>query len=128
MTSDKDSALLADEVVPLIIQNPITSRELFRINADGSVVGEIEDASEAAKVFFESLRRFLPQPTQTDALAPVGTKGNYINKGFVLACRVTAHVEGWLEVEFKDEFKEYNSSGVIRPSRFAALEALKETT
>jgi len=68
MTSDKDSALLADEVVPLIIQNPITSRELFRINADGSVVGEIEDASEAAKVFFESLRRFLPQPTQTDAL------------------------------------------------------------
>ena len=51
---------------PLLIQNPITSRELFRINADGSVVGEIEDASEAAKVFFESLRGYLPQP-QTDA-------------------------------------------------------------
>jgi hypothetical protein len=30
-------------------------------------VGEIEDASEAAKVFFESLRGYLPQP-QTDAL------------------------------------------------------------
>ena len=56
-----------DAPTPLIIQNPITSRELFRINADGSVVGEIEDASEAAKVFFESMRGFLPQP-QTDAL------------------------------------------------------------
>jgi hypothetical protein len=55
------------DTAPLIIQNPITSRELFRINADGSVVGEIEDASEAAKVFFESMRGFLPQP-QTDAL------------------------------------------------------------
>jgi len=66
MTNDKDSAVLPDEAVPLIIQNPNTSRELFRINADGSVVGEIEDASEAAKVFFESLRGYLPQPTQSD--------------------------------------------------------------
>jgi len=58
---------------------------------------------------------------QTDALAPVGTKGKYIHEGFVLACRVTAHIEGWLEVEFKGD----NSPAVIRPSRFAAL---KETT
>jgi len=61
---------------------------------------------------------------QTDALAPVGTEGKYIHEGFVLACRVTAHIEGWLEVEFKED----NSTAVIRPSRFAALEALKETT
>ncbi|CAB4158469.1 hypothetical protein UFOVP714_12 [uncultured Caudovirales phage] len=62
MTNDKDST------VPLIIQDPKTSRELFRIKADGSVVGEIVDASEAAKVFFEALRSYLPQPTQSDAL------------------------------------------------------------
>jgi hypothetical protein len=56
-----------DAPPPLIIRSLDTGRELFRINADGSVVGEIEDASEAAKVFFESLRGYLPQP-QTDAL------------------------------------------------------------
>lgn len=56
-----------DAPPPLIIRSLDTGRELFRINADGSVVGEIEDASEAAKVFFESLRGYLPQP-QTDVL------------------------------------------------------------
>jgi hypothetical protein len=67
MTNDKDSA------VPIIkIKSPETFKELFAINADGTVTGDIENASEAAKVFFESFRdliqRNIRQPTQTDAL------------------------------------------------------------
>jgi hypothetical protein len=51
----------------ILIQNPITGRHLLSIKPDGTVTGEIEDASEAARVFFESLRGYLRQP-QTDAL------------------------------------------------------------
>jgi hypothetical protein len=67
VTNDKDSA------VPIMkIQSPETFEELFAINADGTVTGDIENASEAAKVFFESFRdliqRNIRQPTQSDAL------------------------------------------------------------
>jgi hypothetical protein len=67
MTNDKDS------VSPILtIQNPETSKELFRINADGTVTGDIVNASEAAKVFFEALRDLIlhntRQPAQRDAL------------------------------------------------------------
>lgn len=34
-------------------------RELIRINRDGTVTGEVEDASEAAHVFFAELRRLM---------------------------------------------------------------------
>jgi aldehyde:ferredoxin oxidoreductase len=66
MTNDKDSAM------PIMqIQSSETFKELFRINADGTVTGDIENASEAAKVFFESLRDLIQrntrQPTQSDA-------------------------------------------------------------
>lgn len=43
-------------------------RPLLTIHPDGTVTGEIEDASEAARVFVESLRGYLPKPTQSDAL------------------------------------------------------------
>jgi len=45
------------------------SRALLTIQPDGTVTGEIEDASEAARVFVESLRGYLRQPTQSDALS-----------------------------------------------------------
>jgi hypothetical protein len=45
------------------------SRPLLTIQPDGTVTGEIEDASEAARVFVESLRGYLRQPTQSDALS-----------------------------------------------------------
>jgi hypothetical protein len=66
MTNDKDSAM------PIMkIQSSETFKELFRINADGTVTGEVENASEAAKVFFESFRDLIQrntrQPTQSDA-------------------------------------------------------------
>ncbi len=38
-------------------------RILLSIFPDGRVVGEIEDASEAARVFVNSLRRILAAPT-----------------------------------------------------------------
>jgi hypothetical protein len=65
MTNDKDSA------VPIMqIQSPETFKELFIINTDGTVTGDIENASEAAKVFFESFRdliqRNIHQPTQSN--------------------------------------------------------------
>jgi hypothetical protein len=67
MNNGKDSA------VPIMkIQSPETFKDLFRINIDGTVTGDIENASEAAKVFFESFRdliqRNIRQPTQSDAL------------------------------------------------------------
>ena len=85
MTNDKDSA------VPIMqIQSPETFKELFAINADGTVTGDIENASEAAKVFFESFRdliqRNIRQPTQTDALvaalveASEGLKQDLLNR------------------------------------------------
>jgi hypothetical protein len=43
-------------------------RPLLTIHPDGTVTGEIEDASEAARVFVEHLRGYFPQPTQSDAL------------------------------------------------------------
>ena len=43
-------------------------RPLLTIHPDGTVTGEIEDASEAARLFVESLRGYLPRPTQSDAL------------------------------------------------------------
>lgn len=52
----------------IIIQNPLTGRHLLSIHPDGTVTGEIEDASEAARVFVEHIRRMFAQPTQSDAL------------------------------------------------------------
>jgi hypothetical protein len=119
MNNGKDSA------VPIMqIQSPETFKELFRINADGTVKGDIENASEAAKVFFESFRdliqRNIRQPTQSDALAPIGAEGKYVFEDLELSCRVTAHIEGWLEVEFLHPLD--RSSAVIRPSRFIPLQ------
>jgi hypothetical protein len=57
-------------------------------------------------------------PTQSDALAPIGTVGKYVFEDFELSCRVTAHIEGWLEVEFLLD----RSSAIIRPSRFIPLQ------
>jgi hypothetical protein len=119
MTNDKDSA------VPIMkIQSPETFKELFAINADGTVTGDIENASEAAKVFFQSFRdlikRNMRQPAQSDALAPIGAEGKYVLEDLELSCRVTAHIEGWLEVKFLLRFD--RSSAIIRPSRFIPLQ------
>jgi hypothetical protein len=113
MTNDKDS-----EVLILRIQSPVTFKELFRINADGTVKGDIENASEAARLFVESLRGYLPKPAQSDALAPIGTEGKYVYEDLEVSCHVTAHIEGWLEVEFLLD----RSSAIIRPSRFIPLQ------
>jgi hypothetical protein len=72
MNNGKDSA-----VSIMKIQSPETFKELFRINADGTVTGEIENASEVAKVFFKYFRdliqRNIRQPTQSDAWQPIET-------------------------------------------------------
>jgi hypothetical protein len=44
------------------------NRPLLTLKADGTVEGEIEDASEAARLFVESLRGYFPQTTQSDVL------------------------------------------------------------
>jgi hypothetical protein len=58
----------------------------------------------------------LRQPTQSDALAPIGTVGKYVYEDLEVSCRVTAHIEGWLEVKFLLRLD--RSSAIIRPSRF----------
>jgi hypothetical protein len=59
-------------------------------------------------------------PTQSDALAPIGTEGKYVFADLELSCRVTAHIEGWLEVEFLHPLD--RSSATIRPSMFIPLQ------
>jgi hypothetical protein len=69
MTSDKYTIGLAQPTPPtILIQNPFTSRHLLSIHPDGTVTGEIEDASEAARVFVEHIRGMVAQPTQSDTL------------------------------------------------------------
>jgi hypothetical protein len=69
MTYDKYTIGIAQPTPQIIlIENSDTGCPLLSIHPDGTVTGEIENASEAARVFFESLRGYLRQPTQTDAL------------------------------------------------------------
>jgi hypothetical protein len=69
MTYDKYTIGIAQPAPQIIlIENSDTGCPLLSIHPDGTVTGEIENASEAARVFFESLRGYLRQPTQTDAL------------------------------------------------------------
>ena len=76
MTDDKialptDMKLTVGPAFPppptVLIQNPITGRHLLSIHQDGTVTGEIEDASEAARVFVDHIRHMIAEP-QTDAL------------------------------------------------------------
>jgi hypothetical protein len=67
VSSDETIHTIKPLINPIITINSTGNRALLIIHPDGTVTGEIEDASEAAKVFFESLRGYLPQP-QTDAL------------------------------------------------------------
>lgn len=69
MTNDNYTIGIAQPAPPtILIQNPETGRHLLSIHPDGTVTGEIEDASEAARVFVEHIRRMVAQPTQSDAL------------------------------------------------------------
>jgi hypothetical protein len=67
MTNDKCTIGPSTPPPPTITIRENDNRPLLTIKPDGTVEGEIEDASEAARVFFESLRGYLRQP-QTDAL------------------------------------------------------------
>jgi RNase P/RNase MRP subunit p30 len=51
---------------PTITIRANDNRPLLTIKPDGTVEGEIETASEAARLFVESLRDYLPKPTQSD--------------------------------------------------------------
>lgn len=65
---DKDSAVINGYEYSGYCLKANDSRALLTIQPDGTVTGEIEDASEAARLFVESLRGYLRQPTQSDAL------------------------------------------------------------
>lgn len=52
----------------ILIQNPLTSRHLLSVHPDGTVTGEIEDASEAARVFVENIRRMVAMPMRGDVV------------------------------------------------------------
>jgi hypothetical protein len=67
MTNNKDIVGLSTPP-PTISIRANDSRPLLTIRPDGTVTGEIEDASEAARVFFESLRGYVANTAQSDAL------------------------------------------------------------
>lgn len=60
---------LVQPTPPVIVVSAAGGKELLRIEPDGTITGEIENASEAGRVFVESIRGYLRQPTQTDANA-----------------------------------------------------------
>ena len=69
MTTENYTIGVAQPAPPhIVIQNPETSRFLLSINPDGTVTGDIEDASEAARVFVEHIRGMVAMPMQGDAV------------------------------------------------------------
>ena len=113
MTNDKDSA------VPDILERLQDEADLCRNDGADDIAQTLDDAINE----IEALR----QPTQSDALAPIGTEGKYVHDDLELSCRVTAHIEGWLEVEFLHNtdtpyYPVDRSSAIIRPSRFIPLQ------
>jgi hypothetical protein len=68
MSNDKFTIGPSTPPPPTICITANDYRPLLTIHPDGTVTGEIEDASEAARLFVESLRGYLTQPTQSDAL------------------------------------------------------------
>ena len=107
MTDDKDSEVLVDDFEIIVgskhHETKVLQSELLRLINGGAKIHHI---------------KALRQPTQSDALAPIGTEGKYVFAGLEVSCRVTAHIEGWLEVEFLLD----RSSAIIRPSRFIPLQ------
>ena len=84
MTNNKYTIGIAQPAPPtVLIQNPDTSRHLLSIHPDGTVTGEIEDASEAARVFVEHIRGMVAQPTQTDALKIAREALHYAEQGLI---------------------------------------------
>jgi hypothetical protein len=68
MTYDKYTIGIAQPAPPTITIRANDNRPLLTIKPDGTVEGEIEDASEAARLFVEHIRNMTAQPTQSDAL------------------------------------------------------------
>jgi hypothetical protein len=108
MTNDKDSAVL-DILERIEALRASLRKSPFILKSEIDHINAIEQEIIATR---------LSQPTQSDALAPIGTEGKYVNEDLELSCHVTAHIEGWLEVKFKGD----NSPAVIRPSRFIPLQ------
>jgi hypothetical protein len=68
MTNDKWTIGPSTPPPPTITIRENDNRPLLTIKPDGTVEGEIEDASEAARLFVEHIRNMTAQPTQSDAL------------------------------------------------------------
>ena len=68
MTNDKCTIGPSTPPPPTITIRENDNRPLLTIKPDGTVDGEIEDASEAARLFVEHIRNMTAQPTQTDTL------------------------------------------------------------
>jgi hypothetical protein len=53
---------------PIVEIHGFDGRVLLSIHTNGTVEGDIEDASEAARMFVKEIRRLVALPTQGDAL------------------------------------------------------------
>lgn len=59
MTFDKFAIAAITPPSILIIRQKGDQKELLRINSDGTVIGEVENASEAGRVFVDAIRQNL---------------------------------------------------------------------
>ena len=53
---------------PIVEIHGFDGRVLLSIHTNGTVEGDIEDVSEAARMFVKEIRRLVALPTQSDAL------------------------------------------------------------
>lgn len=66
--TNETTCIIKPPIPPIVQIHGTDGRVLLSIHPNGTVEGDIEDASEAARVFVEHIRRLVALPTQSDAL------------------------------------------------------------
>ena len=66
--TNETTFIIKPPIPPIIQVHGTDGRALLAIYPNGTVEGDIEDASEAARVFVEHIRRLTTLPTQSGAL------------------------------------------------------------
>lgn len=64
--TNETTCIIKPTIPPIIQIHGTDGRVLLTIHPNGTVEGDIEDASEAARVFVEHIRRLTTLPTQSD--------------------------------------------------------------
>lgn len=108
--TDETTFIIKPPTPPIVEIHGFDGRVLLSINTNGTVEGDIEDASEAARVFVKEIRKLVTLPTQSDALRDQllqeclvkmrDVQGTEAPKQY--ACNLIKRIERMLEGEAND--------------------------